>query len=99
MTNILLTKNPSLSGLQYSSVQEHFVRFVNTATEFNVATGFITNDSIATLQQIIAFKNGKMKLNLFIGMHYIEGFTKIQYKILVKNRPPPSLIYLTAIRS
>lgn len=80
MTNILLTKNPSLSGLQYSSVQEHFVRFVNTATEFNVATGFITNDSIATLQQIIAFKNGKMKLNLFIGMHYIEGFTKIQYK-------------------
>ncbi len=80
MATILLTKNPSLSGFQYSSIQDKFVSLVNEATEFNIATGFVTNDSIATLQQIVSYKGGRLKLNLFIGMHYIEGFTKIQYK-------------------
>lgn len=80
MSDILLTKNPSLTGFKYSSVQDYFSHFVDSATRFNVATGFITNDSIATLQQIVDYKKGSMELNLFIGMHYIDGFTKTQYK-------------------
>lgn len=79
MPIILLTKNPSLTGFQYSSVQDNFAKLVDTATQFNIATGFITNDSIATLQKIVDYKKGELGLNLFIGMHYIEGFTKIQY--------------------
>ncbi|MBQ6046334.1 MAG: NgoFVII family restriction endonuclease [Bacteroidales bacterium] len=82
MPSILLTKHPSLTGFKYSSVQDYFKKFVDSATEFNVATGFISNEAIATLQQIVAFKSGKMKLNLFIGMHYVSGFTRIQYKAI-----------------
>jgi hypothetical protein len=53
---------------------------VNTATKFNIATGFISNDSIAELKQLIEFRDGELDLSLFIGMNYIEGFTEIQYK-------------------
>jgi len=81
MAEILLTKNPTLATIpNYHSVQEHFGSLIDEATVFNIATGFITNDSIATLQQIVEYKRGGMRLNLFIGMNYLEGFTKIQYK-------------------
>ena len=55
------------------------VKHINKATSFNIATGFITNDSIAELQSIVAYKGSSMTLNLFIGMNYLDGFTKIQY--------------------
>lgn len=52
---------------------------VDNATDFNIATGFITNDSIAALKQIVEFREGKLNISLFIGMNYLEGFTKPQY--------------------
>ena len=55
---------------------------VNTSTKFNIATGFISNDSIAALKQLIEFREGELKLSLFIGMNYIEGFTETQYKAI-----------------
>ena len=80
MARLLLTKNTLLTDLHCHSVQDKFAQLVNVANEFNMATGFITNDSIATLQQIVKFKEGRMRLNLFIGMHYAKGFTRIQYE-------------------
>lgn len=80
---LLLTKNPLLASFEHKCVQDYFVNLVNEATTFNIATGFITNDSIATLQQIIDIKSEEgFKMNLFIGMNYLEGFTKAQYKAI-----------------
>lgn len=77
---LLLTKLPIVDSLGLRSTKDLAVRHINKATTFNIATGFITNDSIAELQSIVEYKGPSMTLNLFIGMNYLDGFTKIQYK-------------------
>ncbi|WP_289873416.1 restriction endonuclease PLD domain-containing protein [uncultured Duncaniella sp.] len=52
---------------------------IETADQLNIATGFITNDSIVELQNLIEYRNHRLTLNLFIGMNLLEGFTKLQY--------------------
>ncbi len=65
--------------MHHKGVSDYFKSFVENASVFNVATGFITNDSIAALKQIVEFREGGLTLNLFIGMNYLDGFTKLQY--------------------
>lgn len=77
---LLLSKNPIVAPLGKRSIEDYFKRYVEEASSFNVATGFISSDSIATLQQILEYKNGGLNLNLFIGMNYLDGFTKVQYE-------------------
>lgn len=76
---LLLTKNPIVESLGLRSTKDLVVKHINNATSFNIATGFITNDSIAELQSIVEYKGTSMSLNLFIGMNFLDGFTKIQY--------------------
>ena len=79
---LLLTKNPIIGRIHSKSVGDHFKDFVEKASLFNVATGFISNDSIAALKQILEFREGALSLNLFIGMNYLDGFTKLQYNAI-----------------
>lgn len=79
---LLLSKNPIIGSLHAKSVSDYFKRFVEDATSFNIATGFVSNDSIAALKQIIEFREGALSLNLFIGMNYLDGFTKLQYNAI-----------------
>lgn len=77
---LLLTQNPIVQNqIRTKSVTSMYNRLVENATDFNIATGFITNDSIAALKQIVEFREGDLKLSLFIGMNYLDGFTKLQY--------------------
>lgn len=90
---ILLPSNPLIQQhLHTKSISNFFNSLVDNATNFNIATGYITNDSIAALKQIVEFRKGELHISLFIGMHYLEGFTKPQYiavkelnKYLLKN--------------
>lgn len=76
----LLTENPLIQQhIKTKSVSSLFNGLVNNATNFNIATGFITNDSIAALKQIVEFRDGGLSLSLFIGMNYLDGFTRPQY--------------------
>ena len=79
---LLFTKNPIIGRMHSKSVGDYFKRFVENASLFNVATGFISNDSIAALKQILEFREGALSLNLFIGMNYLDGFTKLQYNAI-----------------
>ena len=80
---ILFTDSPAIQQEWHAnSINHYFNNLVDTATHLNIATGYITNDSIAALKQIVEFRKGALKLSLFIGMHYAEGFTKPQYKAL-----------------
>lgn len=104
MTEILFSKNPFLSGLTTGCVRQYFEKFIDEATQFNIATGYITNDSIATLQQIVEYKKGKLNLNVFIGMNYLEGFTKVQYtavkelsQLLLENKQGQLLLSPNAL--
>lgn len=82
---LLLPNNPLIQqGIHTRSISSMFNNLVDTATDFNIATGFITNDSIAALKQIVEFRNGNLSLSLFIGMNYLDGFTRPQY-IAVKE--------------
>lgn len=77
---ILLPSNPLIQQhIRTKSISNIFNGLVENATDFNIATGFITNDSIAALKQIVEFREGKLNISLFIGMNYLEGFTKPQY--------------------
>ena len=78
---LLFSNNPLIQTVTHTkSISGMYNSIVNTATKFNIATGFISNDSIAELKQLIEYRDGGLNLSLFIGMNYIEGFTEIQYK-------------------
>lgn len=80
---LLLPENPIIQRqIQTKSISNLYNRLVDSATNFNIATGFITNDSIAALKQIVEFREGGLNLSLFIGMHYLDGFTKPQYNAI-----------------
>lgn len=77
---LLLSANPIVQGFVHTNtISSMYNHLVDAATNFNIATGFITNDSIAALKQIVEFREGQLNLSLFIGMNYIDGFTRPQY--------------------
>lgn len=80
---LLLPSNPIIQQQVHTkSISSLYNKLVDNATNFNIATGFITNDSIAALKQIVEFREGGLKLSLFIGMNFLEGFTKPQYNAI-----------------
>lgn len=78
----LFTRNPMLRSLTFKTVGDFRTNLLNTASLFNIATGFITSDSIVELKRLLEIRNGDLNINLFIGMNYIEGFTELQYNTL-----------------
>jgi len=64
------TKHHTFSDMFYSTLPK--------ATELDIAVGYITSDSLIELKKLIELNNLKM-LNLIIGMHYLERFTKVEF--------------------
>ncbi len=58
---------------------EVFYSFIPAATRLDIAVGFITADSLAELKQAIAYNENIEQLNLIIGMHRWEKFTRVEY--------------------
>ncbi len=78
----LFTKNPMLSSFKNKSVGDFRTDLLNTASKFNIATGFVSNDALIELKRLVDFRNGNLFVTLFIGMNYLEGFTELQYNTL-----------------
>lgn len=78
----LFTRNPILRGITYKTISDYRNDLINEASEFNIATGYISNDSLVELKRIVAFRKKEISINLFVGMNYLEGFTKLQYNSL-----------------
>ncbi len=79
MMDLLLTKNPIINSLHAKSINDYTSKYFETATQLNIATGFISNESIAELKRLVEYRKHSLNLSLFIGMNYIDGFTKLQY--------------------
>lgn len=77
--DLLLTKNPIINSLRAKSINDYTSKYFETATQLNIATGFISNESIAELKRLVEYRKHTLNLSLFIGMNYIDGFTKLQY--------------------
>ena len=78
----LFTRNPILKGMTYKTVGEYRTQLINEAAEFNIATGYISSEALVELRRIVAIRNNDISINLFVGMNYLEGFTKLQYNTL-----------------
>ena len=83
---LLLSKNPMfVDKFSSKEVKDYYSTLANEADEFNIATGFISNDSIVELSNLVKFRNehkNNIKLNMLIGMNYLDGFTRIQYEAI-----------------
>lgn len=56
-----------------------FETLFHDADSMRIASGYISSDSIAELKKVFEM-NKKSFLELIIGMHGFEGFTKVQYE-------------------
>lgn len=70
----------------FRPLKTNSLNFLNTFDELiilsdriQIASGFITADSVAELHRIVEL-NSKPKIDLVIGMHYFNGFTKKEYQ-------------------
>lgn len=55
-----------------------FYNLMAESQRLDIAVGYVTVDSLVTLQQTVK-QNNITELNLVIGMHYLERFTRMQY--------------------
>ncbi len=62
-----------------SSFVDKFFDAMVDAKQLDIAVGYITADSLIELQKIVELNN-LQRLNLIIGMHYFEKFTKPEYR-------------------
>lgn len=67
----------------YPTFSETFYSLIPQASRIDIAVGYVTADSLVELQQTISYNNNIEILNLVIGMHYWDKFTKLQYNAAV----------------
>ena len=72
---------PMRSGAH--SFLDKFNSLVPVSSEIDIAVGFVTADSLVELQKIVELNSNLHRLNLIIGMHYWEKFTKPEYTAAV----------------
>lgn len=79
----LLFSNFPPMKTNYKTFSDMFYSMVPESTELDIAVGYITSDSLVELQKLVELNNLK-SLNLIIGMHYLERFTKMEYNAALK---------------
>ena len=60
------------------SFSEAFYDYFSKSNQIDIAVGYISSDSLAELQKLAEF-NTDRRINLTIGMHYYDLFTKVEY--------------------
>lgn len=78
----LLFSNFPPMKTSYRTFADVFYDLVPQSTRIDIAVGYITSDSLIELQKMVELNNLNA-LNLTIGMHYFEKFTKIEYNAAV----------------
>jgi hypothetical protein len=79
--NFLHSNFPPLKT-NFQTFSEKFDELLFTSDKVQIASGYITADSLVELNRIIAL-NHRPKIDLVIGMHYFEGFTKKEYNAAI----------------
>lgn len=79
---ILQSNYPPVKTRNHTFI-EIFRNLLSKATSVDIAVGYITVDSIAELQRLVELNDHIREVNLTIGMHYIEHFTRVQYNAAI----------------
>lgn len=61
-----------------------FYGLVPRSSALDIAVGYVSSDSLAELQKTIELNSNIQRLNLVIGMHYFDRFTKVQYNAAMR---------------
>lgn len=56
-----------------------FYGLLPQTTKLDIAVGYVSSDALIELQKIVELNQNVRVLNLIVGMHYFDRFTKIQY--------------------
>lgn len=81
---LLTSKIPPLNQGSYTFRDAFFDMFTN-ADAVNLASGYISADSLTELQETLARnENRQVQINLIIGMHFFEGISRVQYDAATK---------------
>lgn len=62
----------------FKNFSDAFYDLTSKTDELDIAVGYITSDSLIELKKLVELNDIK-SLNLIIGMHYYEKFTKVEY--------------------
>ena len=72
----LFTRNPILKGMSYRTIGDYRTQLINEASEFNIATGYISSEALVELKRIVAIRNNKISINLFVEILLFRGVYK-----------------------
>lgn len=61
------------------SFADAFYDLIPQTTQLNIAVGYVSSDALIELQKTIEFNKSLHHIDLVIGMHYFDKFTKVQY--------------------
>lgn len=64
------------------SLHSVWMDLFKSSDEVLMATGYVSNDAVKELHKILELNHSIQKIELLVGMHYLEGFTLPQYKSL-----------------
>lgn len=64
------------------TLNELWFDLFKSADEVLMTTGYVSNDAVKELHKILELNNQIQKIDLLVGMHYLEGFSLPQYKSL-----------------
>lgn len=63
----------------FSTFYDKFYSLIPSSTKLDIAVGYVSSDSLMELKRIVELNENIHELNLIIGMHYFEHFTRVQY--------------------
>lgn len=66
------------------SLNKVWTELFMSADEVMMATGYVSNDAVLELHKILELNDRVQKIDLLVGMHYLEGFSRLQYDSLCK---------------
>lgn len=75
---LLLSNYPPAVFPEHSSSRNYMENALKECENLKIASGYISSDALIDLKRIIEL-NKRPRLELLIGMHYFDGFTKNQY--------------------
>ena len=64
----------------YKAFSDTFYGLLSQTSKLDIAVGYVSSDALIELQKTIELNSNIRTLNLIIGMHYFDKFTKVQYE-------------------
>lgn len=75
---LLLSNYPPMKTY-YKSFSDAFYGLLSKSLRLDIAVGYVSSDALIELQKAIELNHNISEVNLIVGMHYFDKFTKVQY--------------------